>query len=340
MRRFHLGLLICICGFLTLVFPSLAVIADEVKENGEAKDTPQLTYSFGALLKVTAAENAASQMHLGLWAPLKIYADGTVKGEGVIRYETIRPCEWQPPHPGNGSAPYCRIDHLQDGRFSIEGSVVERVHRHDDENKFKDMLFTYADLRSTTRLGYAPSKLRLKLSLKAKTGESLSLWGFSNMNVEKRTTGAAELGLLVSNLLEKEFEIVPIPTDVALIAGADLQKQNQYIFSGNYQGGTPVSGNGTAFFTLHDPKHLPKATDPRIYYVHEDKSPKQRPLSDEELKAIEDYKENGYQPPSRFHEMDIAEQVNSVMSGLGTESAGSTDKGSSVHLLDLTRPQN
>jgi len=141
-------------------------------------------------------------------------------------------------------------------------------------------------------------------------------------------------------LLEKKFEIVPIPTDVALTAGADLQKQNQYIFSGTYKGGTPVSGNGTAFFTLHAAKHLPKATDPRIYYVHEDKSPKQRPFTDEEQKVIEDYKENGYQPPSRFHEMEIAEQVNSVMSGLGTENAGSTDKGPLVHLLDLTRPQN
>lgn len=339
MHRFHLGLLICICGFLTLVFPSLAAIANEEVDKTAAKNTPQITYSFGALLNVNAAENAASQMHLGLWAPLKIYEDGTVKGEGVIRYETIRPCKWQPPHPGNGSAPYCRIDHLQDGRFSIEGTVVERVHRHDDKNNLKDMLFAYADQRSTERLGYAPSKLRLKLSLKEKTAESLSLWGFSNLKVEKRTTGAAELGLLVSNLLDKEFEIVPIPTDTRITTGADLQNQNQYIFRGNYKGGTPVSGNGTAFFTLHEPKNLPKETDPRIYYVHQDNSPTQRPFSNEELKAIEDYKENGHQPPSRFHEMEIAEQVNSVMTGLVTENAGSTDKGSSVHLLELTRPE-
>jgi len=339
-RRIKAGFLYCFFIYFALSSPFLPAIADDATPAAPSKEIVQLTYSFGAFVKVTAVENAASQMYLGLWAPLKVHADGTVTGEGVVRYETIQPCEWQPPHPGNGAAPYCRIDHLTDGRFKITGSVVERVHRHDDENNLKKMLFEYADPRSKERLGFAPSKLRLKLSLTGKPGESLSLWGFSNMNVEQRTTGAAELGLLVSNLLEKEFEIVPIPTDIMITNGADLHSSNQFVFSGKYNGGTLVSGNGSAFFSMLDSNKLPKATDQRIYYVHEDKSPKQRPLSEEERKAIEDYKENGYQSPSRFHELELAEQLNSVMSGLGTENAGNTDKGANVHLLDLTRPQN
>ena len=340
MRRFRTVFLYFFFIYFAISSPFLPAIADEVSPPASSKEIVQLTYSFGAFVKVTAVENAASQMYLGLWAPLKVYADGTVRGEGVIRYETIRPCEWQPPHPENGSAPYCRIDRLQDGQFSIEGSVVERVHRHDEDNPIKDMLFTYADTRSKERLGYAPSKLRLKLSLKSRPGEHLSLWGFSNVNVEQRKTGGAELGLLVSNLIEKEFEITPIPTDLSITDGADLTGVNQYVFSGSYKGGTLVSGNGSAFFSLYEANQLPKATDPRIYYVHEDKSPKPRPFTAEELKAIEDYKENGYQAPSRFHELDVAEQVNHVMYGLGTENAGGTDKGTGVHLLDLTRPQN
>ena len=340
MWRFSTGILFYVCASIALTSSSFTAMANDATQMVSQKNAAQLTYSFGAFVKVTAVENAASQMYIGLWAPLEVKADGTVSGKGVVRYETIRPCEWQPPEPSNGAAPYCRIDHLRDGSFTIQGSVVESVHRHDDENNLKNMLFSYADTRSKERLGYAPSKLRLKLSLKSKPGETLSLWGFSNLNVEQRTTGAAELGLLVSNLFEKEFDIVPIPTSVGMKYGADLQKSNQYIFSGKYNGGTLVSGNGSAFFTLLDAKNLPKKTDQRIYYVHEDKSPKKRPLSVEETKSIEDYKENGYQAPSRFHELDLAEQVNNVTNGFGTESAGSTDKGSAVHLLDLTRPQN
>ncbi len=317
MYRLFCGLFACLLGFGTLVYPSLALMAEEEAPVQPVAANPvEVTYSFGALVKVVAGENAASNMYLGLWAPLIVRADGSISGEGIVSYQQIKPCAWQPPHPENGGAPHCRIDKLVDGKFTITGKVVERVHRHDEDNPLKDMVFAYADKLSQTRLGYAPLKLRLKLSLEAKPVESLSLWGFSNASVQQRDTGAGELGLHVSNLFETDFEIVPIPTDTELTGGADLKGANQYVFRGVYQGGTPVSGNGSAFFLNLSADKLPGGTDPRIYFVHEDKSPKPREFSDEELKAIEDYKQQGYQAPSRFYEKEMADKIINVLGGL------------------------
>lgn len=315
--RFLSGFVFCTIAYLALIVPTFALITENPHTPPAIEiQKPKLSYSLGALVKVSATENAASQMFVGLWAPLHVYPDGSVRGEGVVRYENIDACKWQPPHPDNGAAPYCRIDHLSDGRFTISGSVVTRVHRHDDENDIKDIVFSYADERSSTRLGYVPTKLKLKFSMIKKPSEQLSLWGFSKDNLEKRTTGAAELGLLVSNLFDKEFEIAPIPTDGKITHGVDLQHSNQYFFEGNYSGGTPVSGHGSVFFSRFKASNLPKKTDPRIYYVHEDKSPKPRVFTLEEKKAIEDYKKHGYQQASHFYEMELAEQLNSVMAGL------------------------
>lgn len=319
MYRFQAGLIACLFGFILLVMPSLALMAEESetkKIDQLSNNSISLTYSFGALVKVVAAENAASTMYLGLWAPLQVHSDGRVFGEGVISYEQINPCAWRPPHPENGGAPYCRIDKLHDGRFKVTGEVVEWVHRHDEDNKLKNMIFAYADSLSKTRLGYAPLKLRLKVSMISKPQEALSFWGFSTPTIEERKTGAGELGLHASNLLERAFEIAPIPTDTAITGGADLKGAHQFMFSGNYKGGTPLSGNGSAFFLNSSADKLPASTDTRIYHVHEDKSPKPRTFSDDEMKAIEDYKKNGYQAPSRFHEDEMAEQIINILNGL------------------------
>lgn len=306
---------------------SVPAVADQLAE--------PISYSLGGLVEITARENAASKMLMGLWARIEVAENGSVTGEGIIRYESAAPCQWRPPEPNNGKAPYCRIDELVDGNFKVTGELLETVHRHDDENPLKNAIFDLADKNTDTRPGYAPSRLRLRLEMDRQPRELLSLWGFSTPNVQQSYTGAATLGLLSSGGIGTDFEITPISTDFDANSdgGEPVFVARQHVFGGRYQGNTPVISSGSYFFVELSADQLPRATHPGMYLSQEDNAPKPRDLSESEIAAMEAYQENGYQPPSRLDEVELESLLNALpatgapgsTSGSGAVGIGLTD---------------
>ena len=241
-----------------------------------------------------------------------------------------------PPEPDNGTLPYCRIDELIDGSFTISGKVRDTLHRRDDENPLKAGIFELADSYGNPRLGYAPSRRTLTLTLDRQPREVMSLWGLSTPAVSESVTGAATLGLLSSGVFGKEMEISPIstnhsPADAFL---DDIISARQYQFAGTYAGNTPISGKGSLFFVALDPDRLPDATNRSIYLVHDDNSPSPRIFDDSELKAIEAYEANGYQPPSRLGELGLQDFLTNTLGG----NSGGASGLPGVALTDDARP--
>lgn len=291
-----------------------------------------LKYSLGGLVEVSARENATSTLLMGLWAHLDVATDGSVSGDGIVRYESAAPCEWTPPEPDNGTLPYCRIDELIDGSFTISGKVRDTLHRRNDENPLKAGIFELADSHGNPRLGYAPSRMTLTLTLDRQPREVLSLWGFSTPTIRESVTGAATLGLLSSGAFGQEIEISPISTNHAPADTFldDVISARQYQFEGTYLGNTPISGKGSLFFVALDPDRLPDATNRSMYLVHDDNSPSPRIFDDSELKAIKAYEADGYQPPSRLDELELQDFLTNTL-------GGNSDGLSGVALTDDTR---
>lgn len=295
-----------------------------------------LKYSLGGLVEVSARENATSTLLMGLWARLDVTADGSVSGNGIVRYESAAPCRWAPPEPDNGAPPYCRIDELIDGSFTVSGKVLETLHRHEDENPLKEGVFELADSHTNPRLGYAPSRMTLKMTLDRQPREVLSLWGFSTLAASESITGAAALGLLSSGVFGQEIEISPISTNHSPASRFldDVINARQYQFEGTYPGNTPISGKGSLFFVALNPDQLPDATDRAMYLVHEDNSPRPRMFTDSELKAIEAFEAYGYQPPTRLEDVDLQNYLSIANSSTSDGTSGMPG----ITLTDDTRP--
>lgn len=271
-----------------------------------ADEAPQVDYPLVGSLQVFAPENAVSGLQLGLYGSLQVMHDGSVTGGGVIVYAGMDACAWEPPQPDGTSAPYCTIEGVVDAAFTVTGTVVETVHRHDEDNPFKDGVFALADAHSAERLDYAPLRLRLTLQFEGRLAERLAFWGFSQSGIQFRDTEAAMLGALVSGLFDRAFEIVPIgmtPLDdgpnVEAVAAA-----RQHFSEGDYGGGTPLSAAGSVGFVDIDPARLPTATNPWVYLQHAVEPAGERPLSEDELAAIADFRA-GSGPDAHDFDRDI-----------------------------------
>lgn len=271
-----------------------------------AGETAQVVYPLVGTMQVYAPENAVSGLQLGLYGSVQVMADGSVTGGGVIVYVGMEPCGWQPPEPDGTSAPYCNIEGVVDAAFTVTGTVLETVHRHDDDNPLKDGVFALADAHSAERLDYAPLRLSLTLQFEGRLAERLAFWGFSRSGIEFRDTEAAMLGALVSGLFATPFEIVPIAM-TPLDEGPDAETiaaARQHFSAGDYGGGTPLSAAGSVGFVDIDPARLPTATNPWVYLQHAVEPAGERPLSEAELAAIADYRA-GNGPDAHDFDRDI-----------------------------------
>lgn len=267
---------------------------------------PVVSYALAGVVHVHAAENAVSEMLIGLYGRVDVAADGTVTGEGVAIYDWMEACSWTPPYPDNAPPPYCRIDGVTDARFTITGRVAEYVHRRDDDNPLKDGVFALADAMAPARLDYAPLRLELTLALDGALTEQLAFWGFSQPEVQWHDTQAATLGVLVSGLFGAPFEIAPIAAvpveDTA--QGRAVVAARQFSAEGRYDGGTPVGAAGSVGFVPLDPATLPTAANPWTYLQHWVEGPEVREFSAEELAAIEAY-ESGTPPEPHVVDREI-----------------------------------
>ncbi len=325
--RPHLHRIASAAAVLTALSAS-AIAADA--GNALETDAPVaiVSYPLAGAVELMAGENAVDHIVLGLYGAVDVAADGSVSGNGVVIYTYMAPCEWAPPYPDRYAPPYCRIDGVIDAAFSVTGRVIDEVHRHDDDNVFKDHIFALADAHAPERLDYAPLTLELTLTLEGAPAELLAFWGFADPVVQPGRTEAATGGLHVSGLFGAPFQIspmalVPVADDES---GAAIADARQYLSQGSYSGGTPLTAVGSIGFLDIDPALLPQATDPMVYLQYETTAPEGTPpreLSDAEAAAIAAY-EAGDGPAAHDPARDIldggldelAEGMRDVLEGL------------------------
>ena len=237
-------------------------------------EAPQVTYPLIGVIDIHSADNAVGRLQLGLYGTVEVAADGSLSGGGAVIYTWMAACEWTPPNPRGTDAPWCRIDGVSDAAFTVSGSVLETVHRHDTDNPLTADVFALADNHSADRLDYAPLILEVTFGFEGALAEQMSLWGFSAPDIEARDTEIGQLGALVSGMFDAPFK-------VPALAGANV---------GTVRRGNFVPSPTTAYsifgFVDVDPAALPTATDPWVYLQYPDNAPEERPLSEGELAAI------------------------------------------------------
>ena len=260
-----------------------------------AATATEFNYVLTGGTSIIAYENAARSMVIDTSGEMHIDAAGAISGTGTMTFIWMRPCEWAPPVPVDDVN--CRIDGVRDGAFSISGSVLETVHRHDDDNPLKDAIFAFADEKAVgERPGYAPYRISLTLTPTALPEENLTFWGFSNGGTASRTTGAATLGMLVAGLFDQPFELIALNSEAGVSVPGDGHKHS---FTGLYDRGTVVRGIGTVMLSSIDRQWLPSKTDPWVYLQHWADGPAEREWSQAEQDAMATYEETGVQEDTR-----------------------------------------
>lgn len=269
-----------------------------------AIQSAEFDYVLTGGVSVVANENAVNTMIVDVTSTLHIDEAGVISGEGTLTYLFMNPCAWEAPKPVDENN--CRIEGVQDGAFSISGSVVESVHRHDDDNPLKDAVFEYADARASERADYAPYRLSITLTPVSLPEENLAFWGLSTSNIEQRTTGAATLGILASGLFDHEFEMIALNAESEILVENNA---NVHDFSGYYASGTLVKALGQVALTSLSRDWLPDQTDPYVYLSTWIEGPDDRPLSEAETLAIAAYENEGMDDTRA----DIVEQIEDSM---------------------------
>lgn len=243
-------------------------------------DTPQVVYPLIGVVDVHSGENAVGRLQLGLYGTVEVAADGSLSGGGAVVYTWMAACEWTPPNPRDTEAPWCRIDGVSDAAFTVSGSVLDTVHRHDTDNPLTADVFVLADNHTADRLDYAPLTLDVTIGFEGALAEHLSYWGFSTPNIEARDTEIGQLGALVSGMFDAPFQ-------VSAVAGANVGTVRR----GNFAP-SPTTAYAMFGFVDVDPATLPTATDPWVYLQYPDNAPEERPLSEAEWAAVLAYGED------------------------------------------------
>jgi hypothetical protein len=260
------------------VFAAQAMVAEAV----------EFRYVLTGGTSVYSTENAVKLMTIDMSGEFVIDDAGNISGDGSLTYLYMQKCAWQPPLPVDDHN--CQIQGVQDGSFSITGNVIETVHRLDDDNPLKDAIFAFADEKASERPGYAPYRLSLTVSPTGLIAENLALWGFSDGQVQNRSTGAAALGLLVSGVFDTPFELIALNSESEQPVPNDAHR---HTFNGVYDQGTWITATGNLMLSSIDRNWLPSATDPAVYVSDWLAPPPDRDFTQAELDIMEDYAENG-----------------------------------------------
>lgn len=231
------------------------LVAPIIASQANAADSQ--SHSFGGLVAVEQKKESLSNLVMGLWGTISVKTDGSVSGYGVVRYEGVAPCSWTPPAPENGSAPYCKLENLFDGRFSVSGRVAD-----EERTKFFLTELTEMVAGKDTKTAHeiiedAPNVLEISISLDELPKEVIKIWGLSNGGQEMRETNVAAGGLLVSNLFNKDFLIA--------LKSSGSSAPSRHEFKGSYEGDWPIVAAGAVYFPQIPQDKLPTETDHQVF---------------------------------------------------------------------------
>lgn len=238
-----------ICLILGLLAANIAVI--------QANETKANTHSFGGLVAIEQKKESLSNLVMGLWGAITVEEDGSVYGDGIVRYEGVVPCSWTPPVPENGPAPYCKLENLIDGRFSVKGHVAAEEQTKFFLTELSEMVAGQDKQVAEDIIKTAPTVLEIELSLDENPKELIELWGLSDGGRIKRETHVATGGLLISTLFYQEFLIALNPSDSSA--------PNRHEFEGYFEGDWPITSAGAVYFPQIPQQKLPTETDYQVF---------------------------------------------------------------------------
>lgn len=238
---------------ISLSFGLLAAVNGLIHAAGNNTET----YSFGGLVAVEQEKESLSNIVMGLWGSLSVEEDGSVHGDGIVRYEGVVPCSWTPPAPENGPAPYCKLENLLDGRFSVKGHVAEEEQTKYFLKELSEQVVNGNDKSPGEIIDNAPTILAIELALDENPKELIEFWGLSDGGRKKRETHVATGGLLISTLFNQEFLIALNPSDSSA--------PSRHEFEGHFEGDWPISAAGAVYFPQIPAEILPTKTDYQVF---------------------------------------------------------------------------
>lgn len=236
-----------------LIFGLLAVLNGLIHAAGKNAET----HSFGGLVAVEQEKESLSNIVMGLWGSISIEDDGSVHGDGVVRYEGVVPCSWTPPAPENGPAPYCKLENLIDGHFSVKGHVAEEEQTKYYLKELSEQVAKGNDKSPGEIIDNAPTVLAIELALDENPKELIEFWGLSDGGRKKRETHVATGGLLISTLFNQEFLIALKPSDSSA--------PSRHEFEGRFEGDWPITAAGAVYFPQIPAEKLPTETDHQVF---------------------------------------------------------------------------
>lgn len=238
---------------ISLSFGLLAAVSNLIHAAGNNTET----HSFGGLVAVEQEKESLSNIVMGLWGSLSVEEDGSVHGDGIVRYEGVVPCSWTPPAPENGPAPYCKLENLLDGRFSVKGHVAEEEQTKYFLKELSEQVVNGNDKSPGEIIDNAPTVLAIELALDENPKELIEFWGLSDGGRKKRETHVATGGLLISTLFNQEFLIALKPSDSSA--------PSRHEFEGHFEGDWPISAAGAVYFPQIPAEKLPTKTDYQVF---------------------------------------------------------------------------
>lgn len=238
---------------IALVFGLLAILNGLI----QASEPKTQTHSFGGLVAVEQKKESLSNLVMGLWGSITVEEDGSVHGDGVVRYEGVVPCAWTPPAPENGPAPYCKLENLLDGRFSVKGHVAEEEQTKYFLTELSELVASRSEQTASDIIEDAPTVLAIELALDEKPKELIEFWGLSEGGRKRRETHVATGGLLISTLFYQEFLIALKPSDASA--------PDRHEFEGYFEGDWPIASAGAVYFPQIPVEELPTETDYQVF---------------------------------------------------------------------------
>lgn len=214
-------------------------------------------HAFGGLVAVEQENESLSNLVIGLWGTITITPDGKASGSGIIRYEGVAPCAWTPPSPENGPAPYCKLENLVDGSFAVSGEIAGEIQTQHLLTGLSEMVTGDTKASAQEIVSATPSILKLQLTMTDTPKELIAVWGLSQGARERRETGVATGGLLVSTLFDK-------PIFLSLPSNEDGAR-DRHEFSGTYAGDWPIKGAGAVYFPGIPLNKLPTETAYEVF---------------------------------------------------------------------------
>ncbi len=197
-------------------------------------------YPFDVVVVGEQWTNAVSDISGHVTGTLYIYESGSIQGEGVITYDALSDCEWEPPYPEGQEAPYCELMGTREGSVRVTGEVTSYA---GTETEVDDAIhLTTLALGLHDPAPWTPGTLSLSFQIIEPSYEEIEFWGYADGERKPADTAAFSLILDAIGMFEDTVDVVPVM--LGTDDSATLWELATYTFEGE---NSIASGVGTFY---------------------------------------------------------------------------------------------